>query len=136
MNSVADKTKIILMVYDYCIEKGLTPFIAVRYKNPPEVLKSYIKDGVVILNLSLEKAANLFINDEGIFFDSRFSGVIHSIVVPIEDIYGVFPKELPGEGITFLTEELNCEKPETDIDNSTVKKNTNAKSVPFLRLVK
>ena len=63
----------------------------------PEVLS---KSKEIVLNLSPHSIQNLYIDDDGISFKSRFSGNSFNVFLPITSILGVYAKE-SGDGIFF-----------------------------------
>jgi stringent starvation protein B len=63
----------------------------------PEALS---KSKEIVLNLSPQSIQNLYIDDDGISFKSRFSGNSFNVFLPITSILGVYAKEC-GDGIFF-----------------------------------
>ena len=63
----------------------------------PEALS---KSKEIVLNLSPQSIQNLYIDDDGISFKSRFSGNSFNVFLPITSILGVYAKE-SGDGIFF-----------------------------------
>ena len=63
----------------------------------PEALS---KSKEIVLNLSPQSIQNLYIDDDGISFKSRFSGNSFNVFLPITSILSVYAKE-SGDGIFF-----------------------------------
>ena len=65
---------------------------------------AYIKDGSIVLNISMDAVQNLQLGNDEISCGGRFGGVAHKIVVPIPAVVGIFAKE-NGQGLAFQGQE-------------------------------
>ncbi len=65
---------------------------------------SYVKEGGIVLNISMDAVQNLQLGNEEITCGGRFGGVAHKIVVPIPAVIGIFAKET-GQGLAFQGQE-------------------------------
>ncbi len=65
---------------------------------------SYVKDGGIVLNISMDAVQNLQLGNEEISCGGRFGGVAHKIHVPIPAVIGIFAKET-GQGMAFQGQE-------------------------------
>jgi stringent starvation protein B len=74
---------------------------------------SYVKDGEIVLNLSMEAVRNLQMGNEVITCGGRFGGVSQEIIVPITAVVGIFAKET-GQGLVFQGQESTPTPPEGD----------------------
>jgi len=61
---------------------------------------NYVKDGKIVLNISVDAIRNLHMGNEDISCSGRFGGVSHQIMVPISAVIGIFAKE-NGQGLVF-----------------------------------
>lgn len=61
---------------------------------------SYVKDGEIVLNISMDAVQNLQLGNEEITCGGRFGGVAHKIFVPVVAVIGIFAKET-GQGLAF-----------------------------------
>ncbi len=104
---------LIRAIYDWCADSGLTPYLAVRVDGQTRVPTSYIKDGEIVLNLSLDAVRNLHMGNEEITCGGRFGGVPHEIIVPISAVIGIFAKE-NGQGLVFQGQESTPTPPSGD----------------------
>ena len=65
-----------------------------------QVPMGYVKDGKIVLNVSVDAVRNLHMGNEDISCSGRFGGVSHQIMVPIAAVIGIFAKE-NGQGLVF-----------------------------------
>ena len=100
MKELSTKPYLIRAIYDWCGDSGLTPYLAVRVDEQTRVPKAFIKDGEIVLNLSLDAIRNLHLGDDEITCSGRFGGVAHQISVPMAAVIGIFAKET-GQGLVF-----------------------------------
>ena len=82
----------------------------------PEVLS---KSKEIVLNLSPQSIQNLYIDDGGISFKSRFSGNSFNVFLPITSILGVYAKE-NGDGV-FFSEDKKLPPGSKNINQSILK---------------
>jgi len=88
-----------------------TPHIIVDAERPGvAVPRSYVKDGKIVLNLSVSATHNLSLGNEWIEFGARFAGVEQLIRVPIAAVLGIYARET-GEGMVFSDQDLGPEPP-------------------------
>jgi stringent starvation protein B len=65
-----------------------------------QVPSAYIKDGKIVLNLSMTATQRLQLKNDCIEFDARFAGVAHHVHVPMSAVLGIYARET-GEGMIF-----------------------------------
>lgn len=100
MSELSTKPYLIRAIYEWCADSGLTPYLAVQVDDYTLVPTSYVKDGKIVLNISVDAVKNLHIGNEDISCSGRFGGVAHQIMVPINTVIGIFAKE-NGQGLVF-----------------------------------
>lgn len=100
MKEFSTKPYLIRAIYDWCSDSALTPYLAVKVNEQTRVPKAYVKDGEIVINLSIDAVRNLHIGNEEITCGGRFGGVSHGLVVPIAAVIGIFAKET-GQGLVF-----------------------------------
>lgn len=61
---------------------------------------TFVKDGEIVLNLSMNAVRNLMIDNDAITCSGRFGGIPHDIYVPMSAVMGIFAKET-GQGLVF-----------------------------------
>jgi stringent starvation protein B len=122
-------------IYDWITDNNLTPYVRV----PPQV----VKNGQVVLNLAMRAVANLDLGNDWISFQARFSGVSHSIHIPIQAVLALYAQE-NGQGMMFPAEEGGDAPPPSSPDPDDTPPappgddagEKPKRSAPFLRVVK
>lgn len=82
------------------MDGGQTPYLAVKVDEYTQVPMAYVKEGKIVLNISVEAVRNLHIGNDAVSCSGRFGGMPHQIMVPIESVMGIFSKE-NGQGLVF-----------------------------------
>jgi stringent starvation protein B len=100
VSELSTKPYLIRAIYDWCADSGLTPYLAVQVDEYTQVPMAYVKDGKIVLNISVDAVRNLHMGNEDISCSGRFGGVSHQIMVPIAAVMGIFAKE-NGQGLIF-----------------------------------
>lgn len=98
-------------IYDWISDNHLTPYVLVDaaregVRVPPHV----VKNGQVVLNLAMRAVANLDLGNEWISFQARFSGVSHSILIPVSAVLALYAQE-NGQGMMFPAEDGDGDAP-------------------------
>jgi stringent starvation protein B len=75
----------------------------VRVDDRTRVPVEYVKNGEIVLNVSLNATRNLTINNELIQFSARFNGVSREVSIPVDRVQGIFARE-NGQGAFFTVE--------------------------------
>lgn len=100
MSDLSTRPYLIRAIYEWCIDNGFTPYLAVRVDEHTEVPRAHVKDGEIILNLSAEAVRNLQLGNEMITCIGRFNGIPFNLMVPVMSTIGIFAKET-GQGLVF-----------------------------------
>jgi len=88
-------------MHEWMGDAGFTPHVIVDATRPDvEVPTAYVKDGKIVLNVSLHATQRLQLQNQWLEFDARFSGVVHHVRVPIAAVLGIYARET-GEGMVF-----------------------------------
>ena len=113
MTTPDTSTKPYLMraIYEWCVDSGLTPYLAVVVDNNCQVPMEFVKDGEIVLNIGAGATPNLTIDNEWVSFNARFGGVAREIFVPVGAVIGIYAKE-NGQGLFFGREEAAAETAE------------------------
>jgi stringent starvation protein B len=72
------------------------------------VPKEHVRNGEIVLNVSMLATDKLQIQNEEITFQARFSGRLQQIIVPMDNVRAIYAKET-GNGMAF---ELQQESPQ------------------------
>lgn len=100
MSDLSTRPYLIRAIHDWCVDSGLTPYLAVRVNEHTEVPMSHVKDGEIVLNLSAGAVRNLEMGNEWITCSGRFGGASFDLIVPVGAVIGIFAKET-GQGLVF-----------------------------------
>ncbi|HEY4873788.1 MAG TPA: ClpXP protease specificity-enhancing factor [Steroidobacteraceae bacterium] len=112
MTSVPPKRPYLLRaMHEWVSDSQHTPHVIIDADRPGVVVpRPFVKDGKIVLNLSLTATQNLTLGNEWIEFGARFAGVVHFIRVPIAAVLGIYARET-GEGMVFSDQDLGPEPP-------------------------
>jgi stringent starvation protein B len=100
VSDLSTRPYLIRAIHDWCVDSGLTPYLAVRVNEQTEVPMSHVKDGEIVLNLSSGAVRNLEMGNEWITCSGRFGGASFDLIVPVGAVIGIFAKET-GQGLVF-----------------------------------
>jgi stringent starvation protein B len=100
MSDLSTRPYLIRAIYEWCVDSGLTPYLAVRVDEHTEVPRAHVKDGEIVLNLSADAVRNLLMGNEMITCTGRFGGASFDLMVPVIAVIGIFAKET-GQGLVF-----------------------------------
>ncbi len=103
MADVSTKPYFIRAIYEWCSDCGYTPYLSVRVDEKTRIPMEYVKNGEIVLNVSLNATRNLTINNELIQFSARFNGVSREVSIPVDRVQGIFARE-NGQGAFFTVE--------------------------------
>lgn len=115
MSEISTKPYLIRAIYEWCVDGGFTPYIAVLVDARTRVPMEHVKDGQIVLNIGYDATRNLKIDNDMINFSARFNGTSRELAVPVSAVMGIFAKE-NGQGMFFKKEEAVApsETPEQD----------------------
>ncbi len=90
-------------MYDWCVDNQLTPFIVVAVDASVRVPTEFVRDGEIVLNISMGATSSLALGNDFIDFKARFGGVARDISVPMGRVSAIYARE-NGQGMTFPVE--------------------------------
>ena len=97
----SNKPYLIRAIHDWIIDNNLTPYLLVNAAYPKiQVPMNYVKDGKIILNISLQACRGLLIDNENIVFAARFDGHTEQICFPPAAVIAIYAQE-NGKGMEF-----------------------------------
>ena len=103
MKEIATKPYLLRALFEWCVDNGYTPHLAVKVDSRTQVPAEYVKDGEIILNISPNAVHKLQMGNELIEFSARFGGVARQISLPITNVYALYANET-RQGMTFDVE--------------------------------
>ena len=124
-------------LYEWIQDNEFTPYVLVDANIfEVQVPMEHVNDGQIVLNINASAVRDLLIDNQGLSFSARFSGVTQNIYVPIVAVLAIYAKE-NGQGMVFGNEAgapdpdqpPETKKPKRDDDKP-------AKSRPALKVVK
>ena len=103
MAEIPTKPYVLRALYEWCVDNGYTPHLAVKVDARTQVPQEYVRGGEITLNISPTAVHKLQMGNEQVEFSARFSGVARQICVPIGRIQALYARET-GHGMTFEIE--------------------------------
>ncbi len=103
MNEIPTKPYLLRALFEWCVDNGYTPHVAVKVDSRTQVPSEYVKNGEITLNISPNAVHKLQMGNELIEFSARFGGVARQISVPIANVFALYARET-GHGMTFDTD--------------------------------
>jgi len=100
MAELSTKPYLLRALFEWCVDNGYTPHIAVRVDSRTQVPAEYVKNGEITLNISPSAVHKLQMGNELVEFSARFGGVARQLSVPVTNIYALYARET-GHGMTF-----------------------------------
>lgn len=94
---------LIRALYEWCTDNGLTPYVAVMVDDSVQVPREYVKDGQIVLNISMDATTALKLGNDYIEFKARFAGKAREIMVPMNQVSAIYARE-NGQGMAFPIE--------------------------------
>lgn len=106
------KPYLIRAVLEFCEDRGLTPYIVVAVTPECRVPEAYIRDGMIVFDVTPEAVNRFEVTDEKVAFQARFGedNQIFDVYVPIGSVAYVFPLERQDLGLKF---EVTTEAPKS-----------------------
>ncbi len=129
MSELSTRPYLIRAIYEWCVDSALTPYLAVKVNEQTEVPAAYVKDGEIVLSLSVTAVRDLELGNEYITCTGRFGGSPFNLIIPVGAVIGIFAKE-NGQGLMFQAEDTpNPPPPIEKVDKPAVQR-------PTLKIVK
>jgi stringent starvation protein B len=100
MSEISTKPYLIRAIHEWCVDQGLTPYLAVAVDGRTMVPRSFVQDGQIVLNIGPDATQSLVMGNELIAFQARFSGVVQNISVPVDNVSAIYARE-NGHGMAF-----------------------------------
>ena len=103
MNEIPTKPYLLRALFEWCVDNGYTPHLAVKVDSRSQVPQEYVKNGEITLNISPNAVHKLQMGNELVEFSARFAGMARQISVPVANVYALYARET-GHGMTFDVE--------------------------------
>ena len=99
-SEIPTKPYLLRALYEWCVDNGYTPHLAVKVDSRTRVPPEYVKNGEITLNIGPTAIHKMQIGNELVEFSARFGGAARQISVPVANVYALYARET-GHGMTF-----------------------------------
>ena len=103
MAEISNKPYLLRALYEWCVDNGYTPHLAVKVDSHTQVPSEHVRNGEITLNIGPSAVHKLQMGNEAIEFSARFGGVARHLLVPVANVYALYARET-GHGMTFEVE--------------------------------
>ena len=110
-NEIPTKPYLLRALYEWCVDNGYTPHLAVKVDSRTQVPPEYVKNGEITLNIGPTAVHKMQIGNDMVEFSARFGGVARQISVPVANVYALYGRET-GHGMTF---DMDAPKPSVQV---------------------
>ncbi|HKI64618.1 MAG TPA: ClpXP protease specificity-enhancing factor [Burkholderiales bacterium] len=107
MGEIPTKPYLLRALYEWCVDNGYTPHLAVKVDAQTRVPPEHVRNGEITLNVSPGAVHKLQMGNDLIEFSARFAGAARQLSVPVANVYALYARET-GHGMTF---EVDLSKP-------------------------
>ncbi|SBS29920.1 hypothetical protein MSP8886_01639 [Marinomonas spartinae] len=98
--------------YSWIADNDMTPYLLVDADQAGTIIpREFVKDGQIVLDISMSAVRNLIMDKSGVSFGARFGGKPMEVYVPIQAALALYAQE-NGDGFVFPDEEFPEEAPE------------------------
>lgn len=128
-------------LYQWMEDNSLTPQILVDVSVPGVLAPVELaKDNIIQFNVASRAVRDLVLDDDGVSFSARFSGIPQEVHAPIVAVLGIFAKE-NGQGMIFndsVQDPLiaSGEKSDSDVADRSVERINKPSGKPTLKIIK
>lgn len=91
---------LIRALHEWCADNGFSPYIAVQVDASVQVPMEFVKNGEIVLDVSMDATSGLRLGNEYIEFKARFGGVAREIIIPVSHVIAIYARE-NGQGMAF-----------------------------------
>ena len=92
-------------IHEWICDSGCTPHLVVdATAEGVDVPRAYVKDGKIILNVSMSATSHLQLGSDEVSFSGRFGGASMHVRVPIAAVLAIYARET-GQGLVFSDED-------------------------------
>jgi stringent starvation protein B len=103
-------------MHEWMLDNGFTPHIVVDARHEGvQVPEAQVKDGKIVLNVSLSATRDLALGNDSVSFEARFGGVPMRLEIPVTAVLGIYARET-GQGMIFSEEEPSGGPPDSPSD--------------------
>ena len=114
---LSTKPYLMRAIHEWCLDQGFTPYLQVVVDERCRVPREHVRDGQIVLNVSMSATNQLVMGNDEITFHARFSGAVFSVLVPIDCVVAIYARE-NGQGMAFDAQPAGSEGSDTDDANA------------------
>lgn len=136
------KPYLLRAMFQWIVDNHCTPHLLIAYPGKgwvSGVPEQFLKNDVLVLNISPSASPDCVIEDDGVYFSARFSGQSRSVAVAMEAIAAIMAQETQ-QGMNFeISEEILSQgvKPVEKATSATeTKAEAKQKSASHLKIIK
>ena len=115
MGEIPTKPYLLRALYEWCVDNGYTPHLAVKVDAQTRVPPEHVRNGEITLNVSPGAVHKLQMGNDLIEFSARFAGAARQLSVPVANVYALYARET-GHGMTFEVD-LSKPAPQADVES-------------------
>lgn len=101
--TTSTKPYLLRALYEWCLDNGLTPHIAVWVNQYTQVPMQHVQDEQIVLNIGPAACKELHIDNDWVHFQARFGGKAEDIWIPVGHVISIFARE-NSSGMGFEVE--------------------------------
>lgn len=114
----SNKPYLLRALFEWIVDNQCTPHLLVAAHLPNvRVPEGFVEDGQMVLNIAPSAVRNFTMSNEAVSFEARFSGMPHSIYVPVYAIAAIYARE-NGQGMAFELDRLQEEFEPAPLDET------------------
>ena len=103
--TTAKRPYLLRAFYEWIVDNGMTPHVLVDARSPQvKVPRQFVKDGSIVLNVSMTAANNIMMDNDSVTFSARFGGKAFAIYLPMSSVMAIYSRETQ-DGISFPPDE-------------------------------
>ncbi len=123
-------------LYEWIVDNGCTPYVVINaLREDVQIPRAYVKDGQIVLNISPSAVVGLKLENDGLMFNARFTGVPMEVYAPIAAVLGIYARE-NGQGMIFEVEEGPTDQPPSGGARAPIPSPAEKPKRPGLKVVK
>lgn len=98
------KPYLLRAIYEWLVDNGCTPHLLIAYPNKgwvSGVPERFLEEEQLVLNISPSASPDCVIDNDAVYFTTRFSGQPHRVSVAMKAVAGIFARENHQYGSFF-----------------------------------
>lgn len=137
MSETSTKPYLIRAIHEWCTDNGFRPYLAITVDSRTVVPREFVRNGEIVLNVSVDATNRLQLGNELIEFEARFNQVARDISVPIDNVSAIYAAE-NGQGMAFEVKPVSEDRvddPQRDLPANNADEPTSPRAPALLSAV-